>query len=187
MCNVAWNLNNDQSFPRKRCMHLRPLQVNLDGGRGFMRMSSGKVTPSDDNGEGDLPTLWGGGGVTSRGLGRTNSERSDTFPGQAFPGPAQSWDGRGRPPLGPPLSSSGRRRIAALSRAASFSGLASLRGASSLRRGTAPSGRPSMLDAALMPLQSIAVRSSSGEDEVAVQQRVQVSSKRFRHTNIEQV
>ena len=136
---------------------------------------------------GDLPSLWGR--ATSCSLGTTEAECSDTFPDRASPVPAQARDGPGRH-LGHSLNGGGGsgRSISAVRRGTSFSGASSLRRASSLRgRRGAPFGRLSVLDAALMPLQSITVRSSSGEDEVAVQQRVQVSSKRFRHTNIEQV
>ena len=134
---------------------------------------------------GDLPSLWGR--ATSCSLGTTEAECSDTFPDRASPVPAQARDGPGRH-LGHSLNGGGGsgRSISAVRRGTSFSGASSLRRASSLRgRRGAPFGRLSVLDAALMPLQSITVRSSSGEDKVTtlVHVQQQVRSQRFTHIN----
>ena len=133
-----------------------------DGRGSFSLPSSG----------GDLPLRWGR--ATTGNLGTNEAECTDFFPDRASPVPAQAWDGPGGH-LGPSQCSGGpqRWRGTSFSRSASFTGTSSLRRASSLRGRVAPFGRPSVLDAALMPLRSITVQSSSGEDKIAALQRVQ--------------
>ena len=122
-------------------------QINREGGKSIIlrtRSGVGKVMPSNDS-------------------------------------PARGSDIPGRPQ--PSLVGGGGsgRSVSASGRGASFScGPASLRGASSLHRASSlrsvvpPFGLPSALDAALTPLQSIRVHSSSGgEGETAVKQQAQ--------------
>ena len=158
--------------------------TSLPGNRSFRRMGSSRrvaACPNDAAPGGDgggstrpvrqSPSLWGR--TPSRSSGNPTTEQETTadaiaLPDRALSVPALAWDGHGAPPrqtslggddpggrgIGPP--------VATLNRGASFSGTASFARSASLSRGATSFRRSSVLDAALMPLQSIRVRSSAG-------------------------
>ena len=158
-------------------------QLDLAGSKSFLRMSSRKVaaisTPEGrPTGEalGKPASLWGK--STSRYLGAAEAERTDSFPDRALSVPALAWDGQGRPPgrsLGGGEGSGSGPPVAALNQGTSFSSSSSFTRSGSFR-GAASFRRSSALDAALMPLRSIRVRSSAGGDDgAAVRLHSQVS------------
>ena len=156
--------------------------TSLSGNRSFRRMGSSRRVAScpdvaHEGGEdgstrstNNSPSLWG------KAPPRISGTPPDKTEGTAEPlasadralsVPASVWDLQGRPHgqslsggegggIGPPVE--------ALNRGASFSGSSPFARSASLSRGATSFRRSSVLDAALLPLQSIRVRSSSGWD-----------------------